>query len=196
MKAPINREKAEPAKHLSPAGDAEEGLPVRARFLAQSLLMPGEVVILEAKPSLWFVFLSGAPLILLGVAVIVLSLFLSNLGETVRPWGWRLGMTLIAVRLVIGALQWQGQTYVLTDRRVLSQKGVLSIDVSEAPLSVITRTHVAGTPVQRMFGLGTILFSTNSGHTPPRPWDHLGRPEEMHAQIIHAIDRYGRRHQG
>jgi len=200
VKAPVGHEKAQvPAgckrgragKELSPAEDAGEELPVRVRFISPSLLMSGEVVILEIKPSLWSVVFTSAPLVLLGLAMVLVACVVGDVPSQVRLWGLRLGMALVGVRLVAGVLQWMGQTYVLTDRRVLSQRGIFSVEVSEAPLNMITRTHVADTLVQRVLGLGTVLFSTDSGHPVPWPWEHVSRPAEVHAQIVQAIDRYG-----
>ncbi|MDP6379977.1 MAG: PH domain-containing protein [Phycisphaerae bacterium] len=192
MKVPGKGKKALAGRRLSPAEGAGEELPVRARFLSASLLIPGEIVILEVKPSLWFAILAGAPVILLGLALVVLCFSPVDLPQQVRLWGVRLGMALAAVRIIMGMLQWVGQTYVLTDRRVLSQRGTLSVEVSEAPLSVITRTHIANSLVQRGLGIGTIFFSTDGGHRPPQPWEHVSRPAEVQAHIVRAIERYGR----
>jgi tyrosyl-tRNA synthetase len=49
----------------------------------------------------------------------------------------QLAMLAAAVRVIVGALEWLGRVYVLTDRRVMRLKGVIRIDLFECQLSRI-----------------------------------------------------------
>jgi hypothetical protein len=61
--------------HSGPGG-LHEGLSVRTRIIAPTLLGPGEVVIFEMKPSLWYVAFVSLPIAGAGLVIFLLSRFL------------------------------------------------------------------------------------------------------------------------
>lgn len=171
---------------------AEESVATRLCSLSRSLLADGEVVILELKPSLWFIPLLSAPIV--GVGLIVLLLANSTfVGERLVSWQPALrqvGLWIIILRVVWAMLQWMCRVYVLTDRRVIRQRGVLNLQVFECPLDRLQNTFLQCTLVQRVLGLGTIFFATAGTGAVEAMWQHIRRPADVHREITKAVSRF------
>ena len=174
----------------SAPGGMEQDLPARARIIAPSLLLPAEVVLLELKPSLWYVVFESLPLASLGAVLVLLGLGVYELPNSVRQWGILLGISIIGLRVTAAFLQWLGRTYVLTDRRILTQYGVLSVAVECLGLEEIENLFVAQAAVQRLLGIGTIFFRCGAANPRPLAWEHLREPQKVRARIALQIDRW------
>ena len=178
-----------------PAGPAGEAVAPQTSALATDLLADGEIVHLRLKPSLWFVLLVSAPVITLGV-ILILAGNLQIVAEapmSMRGILTNAGAWLIGLRLVWALLQWFGRIYILTDRRVIRQRGVLNIQVFECSLDRLQNTFIRTTLVQRILGIGTIFFATAGTGQIEAMWQHITRPAKVHRQIIEAITRFNRR---
>jgi hypothetical protein len=175
------------------SGGLEKGLSVRARIIAPSLLGPGEVVIFELKPSLWYVAFVSLPIAAAGLMLLLLSGAISDLPESLRRWGAVLGIWIVGLRIAVALLQWLGRTYVLTDRRILTQSGVVNVAVETLGLEDIESPFVAQAAAQRLLGIGTLFFRPMPGvRCPPLSWDHISRPSDVHAQVVAQIERWRR----
>jgi uncharacterized membrane protein YdbT with pleckstrin-like domain len=85
---------------------------------------------------------------------------------------------------------------VLTDRRVIRQKGVLNVEVFECSLDRLQNTFILRTVMQRLLGIGTILFATaGTRHIEPM-WQHVSRPVEIHRRVTEAAEKFRRRSGG
>jgi hypothetical protein len=174
-------------------GGLENGLSVRARIIAPSLLGPGEVVIFELKPSLWYVAFVSLPIAAAGLMLLLLSGVVSDLPESLRRWGAVLGIWIVGLRIAVALLQWLGRTYVLTDRRILTQSGVVNVAVETLGLEDIESPFVAQAAAQRLLGIGTLFFRPMPGvRCPPLSWDHISRPSKVHAKVVEQIERWRR----
>jgi hypothetical protein len=172
-------------------GGYEDGLPVRARLAASSLLGPGEVVVLAVKPSHWYVLFAGLPFIAAGLSLVFLAFVITDLPLSVRQAGVILGVSIVGFRFAWAILQWFSRTYVLTDRRILVQEGVVDVDVRFMGLEEIESTFVAQAAAQHMLGIGTLFFrSLRSASS--MAWEHIAKPAEIHAEVILQIDRWKR----
>jgi uncharacterized membrane protein YdbT with pleckstrin-like domain len=161
--------------------------------IPQKLITDGEVVILALKPSLWFILLvSGRWLIAAAVAIIAV--------RVINPWiGPRVAGTIVqgaivvaAVRLLIGATEWLGRAYVLTDRRVMRLKGVIHIDLFECQLSRIQQVVLALPVAERVLFCGTVLFYTAGTGTVDAAWETLARPASVYQRVLEAVEKYTR----
>jgi hypothetical protein len=168
----------------------QDGIPARARIISPSLMLPAEVVIFEIKPSLWYAALASLPVVAAGAAMVALAFAIRELPLHLRTWAVVIGVSVIGFRITFGLLQWLGRTYVLTDRRVLMQYGVLSVQVECLGLEEIENTFVAQAAGQRVLGIGTIFFRCNASHRNRMAWEHVREPKEIHAQIVVQIDRW------
>ncbi len=173
---------------------AEEPIAARPSTMAESLLGDGEIVLLELKPSLWFVPLVSAPVAGFGL-LLVLAGKLSWMEHHMPEAGRVLvlvGGFMIALRIVWAILQWLARVYILTDRRVLRQKGVLNRNIFECRLDRIQNTFVEYTIVQRALGVGTIHFATAGTRQVEAAWQHIAHTDEVHREVQRALSRYGR----
>jgi len=186
------RSKARPIRVTNgPAGPAGEAVVPQISALATSLLADGEIVHLRLKPSLWFVLLTSAPVITFGVILILVSNLPIMAGAAANLV--KAGSLVIGLRLVWALLQWFGRIYILTDRRVIRQRGVLNIQVFECRLDRLQNTFIHRTLVQRILGIGTIFFATAGSGQVEAMWQHVAHPAGVHKQIIEAIARHSRR---
>ncbi|HUU10870.1 MAG TPA: PH domain-containing protein [Phycisphaerae bacterium] len=174
--------------HSAP-DEIENEMPIRARIISPSLLLPAEVVIFEVKPSLWYVVFASLPIAAVGLTLTFLVCVIEQL-YAIRYLGAVIGMWLIGLRIAFALLQWLGRTYVLTDRRILMQSGVLEVGVESMPLEDIENTFVAQAVAQRVLGIGKIFFRAGSPHCASLAWEHIRRPKEVHAHIVAQIDRW------
>jgi uncharacterized membrane protein YdbT with pleckstrin-like domain len=178
------------------APDAEQALTRRAMaMLPTALLQPSEIIILLVKPSPLYIVLAPlqtlAVLALLTAAAFVISpQFL--LGVPRRDLVLA-GVGLIGLRLFWQFLEWLSRVYVLTDQRVIRVRGVLRVNVFEARLEQIQHTDTLFTLRERLFGLGTLTFSTAGSAAIEAAWEMVARPLEVHQTVVRTIERYRRR---
>ena len=176
-----------------PGGGGLEGGLAVPRIIAPSLLGPGEVVIFEMKPSLWYVAFVSLPIAAAGLVVFLLSRVVLDLPESLRYWGAILGIWVVGLRVAIALLQWLGRTYVLTDRRILTQAGVVNVSVETLGLEDIESPFVAQAAAQRLFGIGTLFFRPMPAvRCPALSWDHISHPATVHAKVVEQIERWRR----
>jgi hypothetical protein len=180
----------------SAPGGLEQGLPARARIIAPTLLVPGEIVIFELKPSLLYVAFVSIPIAAAGLGLLALAFAAYELPTVLRQWGAFLGMTVAGLRVVIGFLQWLGRTYVLTDRRILVQAGVVNVEVQCMGLEDVENTFVAQAAAQRLLAIGTLFFRAVGPGCGSMAWEHISQPNKVHAEIIAQIDRWKRSQAG
>ena len=179
----------------SAPGGLEEGLSVRARIIAPTLLLPAEIIVMELKPSLWYVAFVSGPLAAAGVVILLIGAAFLRMPEleNLRVACALVGASLIGLRVTVGMLQWLGRTYVLTDRRIITQSGVVNVEVETLGLEDIQNTFVAQAAAQKALGIGTLFFRPAA---PVRggtfAWDHIPSPAEVHAKVIAQIERWKR----
>ena len=186
-----------PERAAAPAplsGSAPEGLneslPARSRIISPSLLLPAEAVVFELKPSLWYVLIVSLPIAAAGVALILLACLVEEVAYVWRHWALVIGIWAVGLRVAVGFLQWLACTYVLTDRRILKQHGVVNVCVRCVGLEEIESTFVAQAAFQRAVGIGTIFFRCGNREREAQAWEHVRRPKEIHGRIVAQIERW------
>jgi hypothetical protein len=162
------------------------------RIIAPTILLPAEIIIFELKPSLWYVVFVSLPVAAVGLFVLFLSFALTQVPEYWRQWSAVIGIWIVGLRVVVGLLQWLGRTYVLTDRRVLMQSGVVDVQVQSLNLEDIEAAFVAKAWAQRVLSIGTLFFRTKSPPCLSLAWEHIKQPEEVRGRVLLQIDRWKR----
>jgi uncharacterized membrane protein YdbT with pleckstrin-like domain len=181
---------ARPADGASPP--VEKSATAQPACLSRTILADGEVVILSLKPSPWFVLLASAPAVAIGIIIVLASNieWLESRFPTWQGYMRQAGLWIVVLRLLWATLQWACRYYVLTDRRVIRQRGVLNLQVFECRLDRLQNTFLQRTLVQRVLGIGTIFFATaGTGHVEAM-WQHVRRPADVHRQITEAASRF------
>lgn len=176
------------ARFATAAVDAE-GMPL----FAAALLEPGEIIVGLWRPSLWFVPLRCARM----VVVLALVTVLAATGAETAELAWsgaivQLGALGIAGTITATALDWGSRAYVLTDRRVLRRRGVLVPSLYSCSLQRLKRIEVGGSIWQRLSGVGTLTFSARAEGPADAAWVMVARAAEVHALVLETKRRYGR----
>lgn len=165
---------------------------VRA-MVPEKILQDDEIVLLLTKPSLFFIFYESsffiAVTLVLG-ALVAQSYWLltsTSLSQSV------VGLTVVLLcigRLIWALLVWTSHIYMLTNRRILTIKGVINVHMFQAQLRKIQKTELYRPLGQRIFGTGTIAFSTAAAAASvDSTWFMIARPLETHEQVVAAIHK-------
>jgi hypothetical protein len=161
-------------------------------LFAAAILEPNEIIVGIWRPSPWYVPLRAARLVALIVLVTLLGAAAS--GAAGLPWGAavvQVGAALVLVRVAAAILDWSSRWYVLTDRRVIRRRGVVSPTVFVGSLRSLKRVDLARNATDRVLRTGTITFSTR----PDGPWDAawvmVARPDDVHRLVLDTRRRYG-----
>ena len=162
-------------------------------LLPGDLLIDDEQIVFAVKPSLWTIAFLCFRTVLIAVVVATLALFAGPFLQLER---WDVPIVqgcIVAVlaRVVFAFLQWLSRTYVLTDKRVIRIRGVLTIDVFQCSLVRIQNTFLVLTLPQRLLGLGSIVFATAGTGSVEAIWQHIKNPLSIHQQLIRAINAAG-----
>ena len=166
----------------TPAVTSEEAV-------ASTIQLDGdEIIQLSIKPSLWFIpvvslrFVAAAGLLAAAVAFAMRG--------SGADLGWRIVQLLVIlaiVRLALAALQWASRLYVLTNRRAMRFRGVLSVDVSECPLAKISEPELCVAAYQRGLRLGTIRMHPAAAELAQVEWEQVAGASEVHELLVRAI---------
>lgn len=170
------------------------GLPEQASaMLPADLLQGDEVIILLLKPSPLYIILSCLGTLAVITLVTIAMLWVHTrfgIGDFESRSVMLLGMILLALRISWQFMEWMSRTYVLTDRRIIRIKGVLRVEVFQCEFKRLQHTEVVLSIRERLFGLGTISFSTAGTGFPEAYWLMLRSPYAAHQRILQAINRY------
>lgn len=156
------------------------------------LLDGGEIVHLAIKPSPWFVLLVSLRWVLVGIAIMVLSMMEDlPIPFTSKWYLYHLGLWMAVGRLAWGMLEWVSRLYVLTNRRVMRIRGVFSVEVFTCSLDRIQNTYITLSVSERLTRTGTVTFQTAAagGAGGAASWRVISRPLEVHEQLREAVRR-------
>jgi hypothetical protein len=156
------------------------------------ILQEDEIVLVLTKPSLFFLFYSSFRFLVATLLVGVIAGQISWLGTvSLTPPAIALITVLACVgRLVWALLVWTSHIYMLTNRRILTIKGVINVGMFQAQLRKIQNVRLYRPIGQRLFAAGTIGFSTAAAAgAPESTWVMIARPGETHEQIMAAIGK-------
>lgn len=176
-------------------GDAPEltaVAPVDA--LPAGLVEDDEIIILFLRPSPLYIILGSLGRLLV-IAVITLALMYVGRRFTITNLdtiAFAFGVTIGLAQLVWQGLEWWSRLYILTDRRIIRQKGALRPVVFQAKLRDIKHTSVFQKLRERAMGLGSIGFAATGSDVFDAFWTMIPDPFTVHKTVVEAIERYGR----
>jgi membrane protein YdbS with pleckstrin-like domain len=186
----------------------------KPRYIRQAYLSPGEAILRESRATLLY-FLPG-PIILL-----LIFLFL-DYEWAVAAWGWAgsngftnqlanlnntdggtafhyLGLLLALLTIFalvftgIRYLLWMRTAYAVTTSRVIVQRGILSRDFDEIPVTMVRAMDVHQSLGQRILGYGTIkVTSEGENRIANEAWRGIPHPWEFQKLVNAAAERYNR----
>lgn len=156
------------------------------------LLLPGEIVIILLKPSMWYIILSSLRELTIVGSMYLVAWYLVQkelLTVSMKEVNTVAGLILGAI-LLYAFIDWVARLYVMTDQRIIRVKGIFKVDVYTARLSRIQSLQMFFTVRERIFGIGTIGFSTAGDEGIEAYWLMIPRPLRHYEKIERAIERY------
>lgn len=159
---------------------------ISAEQLAMRLLQPGEMIELVARPSRWSVlFTSARWLVVCGLIAVGAPILAPQTGlEQNQIMQAAIGLAM--ARLALGMAQWFGVLYILTNRRVMSVRGLLHQHVLSTPLTEIRAIHLHRGLHERAVGVGTISIVTDDFC---QLWSYLRDSPTIRDKLLRFVSR-------
>src|SRR5258708_3578787 len=152
----------------------------------ESVLAGGEKIIHRASISHWnfaLSYLIGAALIAGGLA----ALFISNRRDVY--FGAAVALAIGLAALISAAIRRATTELVLTDRRIITKRGLISRDTVEMNLAKVESVHVNQSLLCRMLNYGDVtVVGTGSSLEPP---GGIPQPLELRPTLRQAPQRPG-----
>ena len=157
-------------------------------------LMPDERIIAEARQH-WSVV--APPLAGAALALIVLSVILAVLPADVGSFST--GAPRLLGGLVIGGvvliwagirfLRWRSVTYVLTDRRIVLESGILARNGESIPLDRVQNTRIRRPLGDRMIGAGDIEIES-AGRDGAEVLHRVPNAKRFYTEVLDAMEAH------
>lgn len=188
---PQPRSKGGVVAHAEGSTGTAVGLAVKD-MLPSHLLDGGEEVVFAIKPSAWFVLLVS--LRWMAVAIVLASLAGTEVvAPAYRAYVLNVAILVAGARLGWATIEWVSRLYVLTNRRVMSIRGVSSVQMFECTLDRIQNSYLTLSVTERLARVGTVVFQTDAGHGGTGSWQCVARPLEVEEKVREAIRRMSHR---
>ncbi|MBI9018249.1 MAG: PH domain-containing protein [Phycisphaerae bacterium] len=160
-------------------------------MLRQNLINDDEIIIFVIKPSLWTIVFLSFRAIIVGFCIATLAhYFADNLKlQEYRKLviaGCVIG---VSVRIFIAILQWIMRSYILTDKRIITVYGVLTVRIFQCRHDKIQNTFVQMSLMQRILGIGSIGFATAGTGYIESVWQDINNPEQVQKQITATLSK-------
>ncbi len=175
---------------------AEDSAPISPAYLAagvpHELLHGDEIILLLTKPSLWFLLLTTFRFCLTTVLLGVIAVRLLAMASTTYLSPTAVAAITVVIclgRLVWAILVWTSHVYMLTDRRIVTIKGVINVTLVQTNLRKVQRTELYRPWLFRIFGIGSLGIATAATTSFDATWVMIARPLATHEQIVAAIHK-------
>lgn len=152
----------------------------------EKLLGEGERVVRHMRthgkamfgPAFWLVLIAA-----------VLGLGIGFMPASWNPWGtWvlsALGVVAIIIAVIAPFLRWYTTTYTMTDRRIITRRGVITKTGHDLPLRRINNVAYERSFTDRLLGCGSLVFTT-AAETPVTLPD-VPDVERVHVQMTELL---------
>jgi uncharacterized membrane protein YdbT with pleckstrin-like domain len=162
-------------------------------LFAVAILEPGEIIIGMWRPTAWYVPLRSARIVI-GVALAAVATA-GAAGSASLEWTTpivQVAAALIVARVAWVMADWASRVYVLTDRRVMRRRGIVSPTIYQVPLQRLKRVDLAQSAPARLVGTGTVNFSQQSQGGYDAAWVLAPRAAELRQLVLDTRQRYRR----
>jgi len=154
--------------------------------LPRKLLGADEKVVLHLRThrkALIVPVLCGIALVVAVIVVFAITI------PSLRPWvDWvtfAVAMILFIVMTLVPYLRWLTSTYTITDRRVITRKGIINKVGHDLPLRRINNVNYERSLTDRMLGCGTLILETAAGQ--PLTLPDVPNIERVHVAITELL---------
>lgn len=146
----------------------------------------GENVVLALRTHAKALIMPAIILIALGA---LLGALIAFLPPATHPWGIVASVGVVLVLFVwlvfIPFLRWRTSTYTITDRRIITRKGIINITGHDLPLRRINNVNYERSFTDRLLGCGTLVLETAAGQ--PLNLPDVPRVEQVHVAITELL---------
>ena len=97
------------------------------------------------------------------------------------------GALVVVLRLTIFVMLWWVERIVITDKRVMLAKGILTHNIGMMPLGKVTDLTFERTLTGRMMGYGTMVIESAGQIQALNRIDYMPRPEEIYEALTELI---------
>lgn len=106
-----------------------------------------------------------------------------------RPIGvfilWAICLVLLVPVAVLPWMRWVTNTYTITDRRIITRRGIFNKTGHDIPLARVSNVSYDRSFVDRMFGCGTLILETSAEN--PLHLDDIPRIERVHVRMTELL---------
>jgi hypothetical protein len=161
-------------------------------------ILPTERRVIRVRQH-WVVLLNDMTqtALVLGGLVLVDELLANKIGAVlVDNLTWYAGLVAV-LRLTILVALWWVERIVITDKRVMLSKGILTHNIGMMPLGKVTDLTFERTMTGRMMGYGTMIIESAGQIQALNRIDFMPQPEEIYealAELIFGDKRQTRSH--
>jgi len=153
--------------------------------ISSKLLNPGEEVVVSTRTHVKALLL---PLLVL-VVLLAVAVFVQTAVDSTVVHGvvWVLALAGIVWGVLAPALRWLTATYTITNRRLITRRGILTRTGHDIPLSRISDVEYEYGLIDRLLGCGTLMISDAStdGEVTLRDIPHVEDVQRRINQLLH-----------
>jgi membrane protein YdbS with pleckstrin-like domain len=121
-----------------------------------------------------------------GLAVAGLLSTIAHLSSAILLVIW-LAWLILLIRLLFAIYQWLEDYFVVTSRRLIVAKGVITKSVNMMPLTKVTDMRFERSPWGRILGYGTFIVESAGQDQALRKIDLLPYPEQLYLEVCGLI---------
>ena len=157
----------------------------------EDALVAGETLVLHQRPH-WKMLLR--PVLFLLLILIVTGFLATVIAD--QNWagtGWLVlaGVSALAALIFTGVpvIRWWTTHFVLTNKRVITRKGLIARDGLDIPVNRINSVRFRHSVTDRIFGTGTLVIESASDE--PLEFDNIRRVEHVHTLFYNQVSGSG-----
>ncbi len=151
-------------------------------------LMPGEKMILFARPHWWY-FWKQAIGGLVVLAFLLLTVWAGGWLATMLEWVTIAGLVAWLVYAVIGFVQWRTTMFAVTDLRVAYQTGFFRRKGVSIPLNRVNNVNFEQGFIARLTHNGIVIIES-AGETGDSVFENIPEPSEVRRTIFQQMSAY------
>ncbi|MDD7465957.1 MAG: PH domain-containing protein [Actinomycetaceae bacterium] len=154
--------------------------------ISHKILGDNEHVIQHMREHMKKILLNIVAAVLIVAAMAVGLVFMP---DSVLPWGqWTLGIlsvVLVIIVFLIPWLKWLTTTFTITNRRIITRRGIFNKRGHDIPLSRISNVAYERSLLDRIFGCGTLVLETSADS--PLALHDIPHVEQVHVQLTNIL---------
>lgn len=125
------------------------------------------------------------PALVLIAASAVLGLTIAFLSPAWQPWGTYAAVSgfalVVLLAVLLPFLRWLTSTYTITNRRIVTRRGIINKTGHDLPLRRINNVNYERSLTDRLLGCGTLILETAAGQ--PLTLPDVPQVERVHMTI-------------